>query len=114
MKVIKKGNTKKQCICEYCGTIVEYDAKEDIPASGIEWFKFECPLCNNTIRPNTKLDIQKVISSCASREIIVELNKLYNDILMYAKSKGFDGTELNVVDSILHILSSRTDELQNY
>lgn len=114
MRVIKEGNTKKQCICEYCGTIIEYDAKEDIPVSGIQWVEFKCPTCNNTIRPNTKLDIQKVISSCAHQEIITELNKLYNDILMYAKSKGFDGTELNVVDSILHILSSRIDELQNY
>lgn len=58
MKIIKRGNTKRQFVCEYCDAIIEYDIKEDVPASGIRRLKIQCPTCdNNTIIHNTKLDV---------------------------------------------------------
>lgn len=105
MKVIKEGNTKKQCICEYCGTIIEYDAKEDIPASGIEWFKFECPLCNNTIRPNTKLDVEKIMKSMVTEKVKDELINIYKCINIVIKSRSFTEAECIIIDSILSIIS---------
>lgn len=112
MKLIKEGNTKKQCICEYCGTIIEYDVKEDIPASGIQWLNFVCPTCENTIIPNVKIDVQNIIHSLAHKEMIKELNTLYNEILKYAKSRSFSGIEISIMDSLLNIISRRIDELE--
>lgn len=80
MKLIKEGNTKRQCICEYCGAIIEYDVKEDIPASGIQWLKFVCPTCENTIIPNVKTDIQNIIHSLAYKETIEKLKTIYEEM----------------------------------
>lgn len=111
MRVIKQGNTKRQCICEYCGAVIEYDVKEDIPASGIEWFKFRCPTCDNDIIPNTKTDLHKVINSLAHQEMIKELNKFYNVILEYIKSRDLSGIEASTVNSLFNIISREIDEL---
>lgn len=110
MKVIKEGNTKKQCTCEYCGTVIEYDVKEDIPVSGIQWLKFVCPTCENTIIPNVKTDVQNTIHSLAHKETIKKLKTIYEKMKKLFDDKYFSYEESIVLNILLSIISKEIND----
>lgn len=63
----------------------------------------KCPTCNNTIMPNTKLDVEKTMKSMVTEKVKDELINIYECINTYIKSRSFTDTESIIINSILNI-----------
>lgn len=108
MKVIKEGNIKKQHICKYCGSILEYDLKVFHKSS-----KMICPLCEYEQQIDPILNIEKIMESMITERVENELSNVYNCINTYIKSRSFTNIESVVIDSILNIISQYINTNEN-
>lgn len=103
MKIIKKGNTIKQIICEFCGAILEYDMVDDKDIAGQT---FNCPVCNNKIKSNIRADKRDVVKPF----IYEAFTELHRKLIIYMRSKTYyDGVEVNAINDVMRIISEEQD-----